>query len=536
MVVVLMRCWPFFTLQKKTHDLSYVHAAEKLFWWSEHNMTVYDGGYFNDAGHPWRGITIFTINNLVNSLKYFGSLLSQKTRQAMKQRIIEGTQFVDSFLKTVTTNTNYFFAAATMFVGVGQLLKENAWIKRGQELMDQYRHLILTNGMIIGEGTAKNFTLSERSGRGAAAIDIGYNVEENIGSLVEYYHLTGDKSLLPVIKNALDATLNFLQVDGGFDNSFGLRNAKWTYWGSRTSDGCQLAYSYFKESRYQQAALLNLTQLKSCTHAGLLTGGPMYTENDEPTCIHHTFCHAKALVLALLEGQGQTQSNIPKALPDHTFVFNHNLQMTARTNSWYLSISVSDYVYVPQSTPTGGTPTLLTERHFGPIFAATMTDFRLTEPSNMQYPQRGIVDCGSVRVISQGVSSLDCLNARLHVTNSEHKVVTSGTLANGVEYCIQYQMNNNFKMTVTTTADAETVLPLITGKHADICFNNAKTELTIVRHNAKLRVIAQGGCFKRLLASDGKKTFFNPVGGFIYSPISITVRKKQPILLTFLVD
>ena len=36
--------------------------------------------------------------------------------------------------------------------------------------------------------------------------------------------------------------MEFMLPDGGWDNSWGTRNYKWTWWGSRTSDGCQPAY------------------------------------------------------------------------------------------------------------------------------------------------------------------------------------------------------------------------------------------------------------------------------------------------------
>ena len=39
------------------------------------------------------------------------------------------------------------------------------------------------------------------------------------------------------VATSLRAHLEFMLPDGAWDNSWGTRNYKWTYWGSRTSDG-----------------------------------------------------------------------------------------------------------------------------------------------------------------------------------------------------------------------------------------------------------------------------------------------------------
>ena len=91
--------------------------------------------------------------------------------------------------------------------------------------------------------------------------------------------------------------------DGGWDNSIGTRNFKWTYWGGRTSDGCQAALNHLGKDdvAFAESALRNLELYKACTHQGLLMGGPHYARHGEEPCIHHTFCHAKVLAEALDE-------------------------------------------------------------------------------------------------------------------------------------------------------------------------------------------------------------------------------------------
>ena len=108
------------------------------------------------------------------------------------------------------------------------------------------------------------------------AIDLGYNVEESLPALVLYAKLINDEELLSAVTRSLHTHLEFMLPDGGWDNSWGTRNFKWTYWGSRTSDGCQPAYALMgdKDPVFYKAALANTKLLQRCTHDGLLYGGP----------------------------------------------------------------------------------------------------------------------------------------------------------------------------------------------------------------------------------------------------------------------
>lgn len=119
---------------------------------------------------------------------------------------------------------------------------------------------------------------------------MGYNVEETIPSLVGYALVTGDKEALDIMEKTMKVHIEFMLPDGAWDNSWGTRNFKWTYWGSRTSDGCQAGFAALadRDSRFYTAALKNLELLSACTHGGLLYGGPHFRSHGQPPCIHHT--------------------------------------------------------------------------------------------------------------------------------------------------------------------------------------------------------------------------------------------------------
>ncbi len=99
--------------------------------------------------------------------------------------------------------------------------------------------------------------------------------------------------------------------DGAWDNSWGSRNYKWTWWGSRTSDGCHPAYILLAdhEPKFLEAAHRNLELMSACTHNNLLYGGPTTSQHGDQPCIHHTFTHAKSLATVL-------DSNVPTSTPN----------------------------------------------------------------------------------------------------------------------------------------------------------------------------------------------------------------------------
>ena len=130
----------------------------------------------------------------------------------------------------------------------------------------------------------------------------------------------------------MDTHLEFMLPDGAWDNSWGTRNFKWTYWGSRTSDGCialchllSKTYPGYDDSNsgtnstgatsksgsiYAEAGYRNFELLKQCTHDGLLCGGMHYISAGYAPCIHHTFEHAKNLALALKHGFTKPETRV----------------------------------------------------------------------------------------------------------------------------------------------------------------------------------------------------------------------------------
>ena len=82
--------------------------------------------------------------------------------------------------------------------------------------------------------------------------------------------------MLSKVVASMKTHLEFMLPDGGWDNSFGTRNYKWTWWGSRTTGGCQPAYALLadRDPNFIEAAIRNTKLLDECTVNGVLMGGP----------------------------------------------------------------------------------------------------------------------------------------------------------------------------------------------------------------------------------------------------------------------
>ena len=185
-------------------------------------------------------------------------------------------------------------------------LGEHRHLDRGRRLAHQALEFFTPSAILYGEGHPQR----SLSPKGCRKVDLGYDVEESLPSLGMYAVLTHDTPVLQQVLAAMRTAIEFMLPDGSWDNSWGTRNYKWSWWGSRTTDGCHPGFILLAEHdpRLKEAALRNLELMRSCTHNGLLYGGPHYLAHGDFPCIHHTFTHAKALATVL--------DRCPQPIPD----------------------------------------------------------------------------------------------------------------------------------------------------------------------------------------------------------------------------
>ncbi|MEM9258256.1 MAG: hypothetical protein AAGA62_01345, partial [Bacteroidota bacterium] len=219
-----------------------------------------------------------------------------------------------------------------------------------------------------------------------------YAVEESLNGAVIYALREKDEALLAALLKSLQGHLEFMLPDGGWDNGWGTRQFKWTYWGSRTTDGSLPAFALLADHdpAFGTAAYLHTELLRECTAKnGLLYGGLHYAQHGLGPCIHHTFAHAKPLAFLLDLEEGfptiSKSAPLPRSLADGVKVFPEIDVRLAAKGPWRATVSAYDHIYKEGILHgTGGALTMLWHEEVGPLFAASMVSYYEVERFNQQ--------------------------------------------------------------------------------------------------------------------------------------------------------
>lgn len=388
--------YPFFYMAKASGEQKYLDAGIAAFEWGE-NVSREDGAWTNDLDpQSWDGTTVFTVIALAETLHYHGDLLDEKKYGEWSTRLKRASEFVyKRFHKIGNANINYGAASIYALHLVGNLFDEQRYTSRSKELAIQIRsYFTRPNYFLFGEFQGNR---NRRSAKGLPGIDLGYNLEESLNLLVLYALETDDQELLALVKKSLDTHLKFILPDGGLDNSFGTRMFKWSYWGSRTSDGMQMAFGMLADHNpaFGTAAILNAKLLESSTHDGLLHGGPDYTAQGLKPCVHHTFTHAKSFASLLDHWKKlpkiDTTVPIPRSIADGLDYFEELDTALFARGMWRGTVSNYDGIYNPDNDvrqATGGALALLYHNKVGLLCTASLAVYKMLEANNQQ-PQPG---------------------------------------------------------------------------------------------------------------------------------------------------
>ncbi|MAT71548.1 MAG: hypothetical protein CMJ58_18730 [Planctomycetaceae bacterium] len=391
--------YPFLHMAHVVGKTRFLPAAIKLFDWAERNVSQPDGSWTNDMDPTsWKGTTIFGAIALAEALRYHGEVLDNVHREQWRRRLdraAAGYLYRD-FNRIDFTNLNYGLTAVYGFNLFGRILEDHKYTDRSHDLAKRVQEFFTEpNKLIYGEGKPND----NRSDRGLLPVDLGYNVEESLNGLVLYALEEQDAELLDLLEQSMLGHLDFMLPDGAWDNSWGTRQAKWSYWGSRTADGCQPAFSLMADRNpaFGAAAYKNAELLRRCTADGLLHGGPHYVSHGVKPCIHHTFAHAKALALVLDKRHELPKVDKSAPLPRETAQgvkpYPEIAVWLAARGPWRGTISACDSLYRTKSAKhiqqaTGGSLAVLYHYKVGTLLAASMARYILVEERNQQ-PQPG---------------------------------------------------------------------------------------------------------------------------------------------------
>ena len=544
--------YPFLHMARRTGDHRYIDASVLLFRWMESNVSQPDGSWLNERKDSWKGTTVFSVIALCEALHYHGELLDPSFRSAIEARLLKAGNFIYDTINIDYGNINYPLSASYALSLLGRLHDEPRFNERGR-LLSQKALGFLTHkdNFIFGEGTP----YYQPSPKGCFSVDLGYNVEETLPSLVLYGLLNKDEELLEKLTLSLQTHMEFMLPDGGWDNSWGTRNYKWTWWGSRTSDGCQPAFALLadRDPRFYRAALRNTELLQRCTIDGLLYGGPHYAAHHVPPSVHHTFCHIKALTTILdhtsLPSPPKNSSKItlPRETPYGIRLFSDIQTWLISTGDYRATITAYDREYkaMHNGHATGGALSMLWHNATGPLFVASMNTYQLVEAGNMQadkdplsMPLTPRAELTANGIVYMNISDLTA-SVTVEEKTPQFTITTHSRLVDkdqqdpptGPIHCqttyIFSPEKTQLSFTCTPTPDIRIVLPLISPSGEQITTTNN----TIHVQKEKATVILSSNQPIQQLPTTGGR-IFNFVPGLEAIPLAINQSEAHITIIT----
>jgi len=381
--------YPFLYLANHTGEKKYLDAAINVMQWSE-NVSKKDGSWtVMPNPKSWNGITVFGAIALGEALHHHGHILPLDIQKKWKLRLAKAAEFIHENFTIELSHINYPFTAVYALNLLGRMFDNEEYLAHSRELASEVPNWLTDpNKLIFGENQPHDV----HSDKGLPSVDLGYNVEETLNGLVVYAFLERDEELLTLLTESMEGHLEFMLPDGAWDNSWGTRQNKWSYWGSRTADGCQPAFGMMatRNAAFGTAAYLSTELLKACTVDGLIAGGIHYESHGLQPCIHHTFCHTKSLAFVLDNAaqfkQVSKQKPIPRAIANGVQHFPEIDVWLAARGPWRATVSSYDAVFKKKysQAATGGSLAVLWHDKVGPIFTASMVEYLLVEPANQQ--------------------------------------------------------------------------------------------------------------------------------------------------------
>ena len=506
-------CFPLTTLWAKTHDENYLIQADRLIDWSEFNLKTEKGFWYNDVGNRWIGTSAFSAMSMGEAIYHFGDILPEKYNSKWMEITLRITDSFMNLDKDFRPVTNYYCGIATLLALVWKLTGDIKYYERSKVWLSEVLRRFDDNGILYGEGYPMEFD------DGSRTIDMGYNLEESLPLLLRYSVLTGEH--MEYFRSRLRDHLEFLLPDGGIDNSFGSRHNKWTYWGSRTSDGLIEGLALvLDDPMFANTCERVLALYEKCTHDGLLAM-PMAHEAEEPTCLHHTFAHAKALA-ALVCAQ-----NVPEVtsvtLPCETSYgikkYQNSRLFLVSEGGFRATFSAVKARFLPEGTSNGGgSMNLLYHNEYGVICAATSAEYAPSEPLNQQYLRNADnTPCMTAQFVVNG--NMGCKDSDVTLKNRGTVITASSQNRSAV-----YDFVGNSLNIILNCENGIYNLPIVCKKSSTVTLSDDKHTLDI---DNKLVVSSTTP-----LVVDCNKRAFNQVGGLLYLPISVNVKGRVSITIT----
>ena len=496
----------------KTNDKKYLDAADELIDWSEYNLKTMDGLWYNDITNRWYATSEFSALSIGEAIYHFGDIIPADIKEKWMNIFI---RMCDVFItldkrRSFAPVTNYYCGMTAVLAMAWKLTGNKKYLEKTKYWLDEVLTRFDDDSLLYGEGYPMD------TPKGMHTVDMGYDLEESLPLLLRYADLTGDKK--DFIKDKFISHLEFLLPDGAIDNSFGTRHNKWTYWGSRTSDGIIEGLALLLDDPICATACERVLSLyESCTHDGLLAM-PMAHEVNEPTCLHHTFCHAKALAsLICAEKITNERAALPCEIPYGIKKYQKDSIILLSNKKWRATFSSCDCAYLHSHVSNGGgTLNLLYHKEKGILCAATSSEYIPTEITNQQY-LRNSDDPPSMtpQFIIDGAPCCKEKNAKLSSNGLS-------VLAEGEKWSAEYIFDDDNLTIVLSCEKGIYNFPIVCSKSAVVDLNESKSSIKI----GDIEI-----CSTSPIICNTDNRVFHQIGGLLYLPLSVEVTGKVTITI-----
>ncbi len=513
--------YPMITMYKKTGDSKYLDCAEALFTWQKNNVRKSNSLNINDSFNVWYGVSEFYQLMLGMTLYEFEDVLPENTYKTWYADFLSMTNVI--YKHPVFTSpraaANYIVTYLTSLAMAYKLTGEERFKEEAISMEENVLNYVTEDGHIYGEMTGR-----ECNENGHKNIDLGYNVEESIGNLAIYAKFLERENVFKLCVELMRNSAEFMLPDGAWDNSWGNRAVKWTYYGSRTSDGAQVAFRVLADSdpMFYEMCLRNTLLMKEMTVDGLLMGGKMYKQADMLECAHHTFVHAKSLAYIVNHPFEKCErTSIPQDSEFGLKELKSAGVTLASIGDFRATVTATSLAFPRNLTLSGGSISCLYNKNYGVLLTSTARNFSLIEPTNMQVPfQYGDI-CQTLRIEDNGYTSMLCVNNEVKHGDNTYTVTGKLTKENG-ETSSDYELSYEFlKDTVIIKGKGKGKLfvPVV----CDFDKKTETSENTVSFDNVTV------SSNKKLLFKEGyhRERIFHTTGGFAALPLYVELSENE---------
>lgn len=507
-------CFPLTVIWSRTGEERYLEEADRLIDWSEYNLQTSDGLWYNDITNRWYATSAFSAMSMGEAVYHFGDKLPLKYKEKWMSIFV---RMCDTIMTLDTREsfrpvTNYYCGIAALLAMAWRLTGDERYYEKSKYWVGVALSRFDSDGLLYGEGYPVD------SADGTHTVDMGYDLEESLPLLLRYAELTGEYKEL--FYDRFMKHLVFLLPDGAIDDSFGVRHNKWTYWGSRTSDGVIEGLALLLNDQVcANACERVLTLYEKCTCGGLLAM-PMAHVTEEPTCLHHTFTHAKALA-ALVCAESVPEVKKVKIPCEEKFGIKSYQQghlLLVSHGSFRATFSTVHHdCQAPHTANSGGSMNLLYHDKYGIICAATTADYFPTEPLNQQYLRKADnPPCMTAQFVIGTAQACRDRSAKLSYEGTK---VTAA--ADKWQACYSFE-GDELKIYLECD-DGVYNLPLVCDRGQKVVVSEDRKVLEI---DGGVTVISDAA-----MIIDPDRRVFHQVGGLAYLPVEIPVSGRVTVII-----